>query len=238
LSEGPGKLRVFRPGTVEYKAALDTQERLVRNRQLDQIEDTILLLEHPSVYTMGRGARESFLTDRTIEKAVHRVSRGGEVTYHGPGQLVGYPILKLFGGERDVHEYLRRIEQSMIDALAEFGIVAGRRRGLTGVWIDDRKIASIGVGIRRWVTLHGFALNVNTDLSFFDRIVPCGIAGCEMTSIAKEGWPEVTVDRFADAIAVSFGNVFGRDPVAGGVYELLAACGNDSPEEFAALSLS
>ena len=142
MSEGHRKLRVFRPGTVEYTAALDIQERLLRRRQLDQIDDAILLLEHPHVYTMGRGAGESFLIDRTILTAVHRVSRGGQVTYHGPGQLVGYPILKLLGCERDVHEYLRRIEQSLIYALAEFGIVAGRRSGLTGVWIDGRKIGN------------------------------------------------------------------------------------------------
>lgn len=239
MSETPSKLRVFKLGRFEYQAVLDIQERLVRARQLDRIEDTILLLEHPNVYTMGRGARESFLIDRTIEPAVLRVSRGGEVTYHGPGQLIGYPILKLLGCERDVHQYLRRIEQSMIEALAGLGIVAGRRGGLTGVWIDGRKIASIGVGIRRWVTFHGFALNVNTDLSFFDRIVPCGIAGCQMTSIANEGLPEVTVDRFGDDIALSFAKVFEREAMVGDVEELLVACGgDDSPEEASAPSFS
>ena len=238
MSETSRKLRVFRLGRVDYKAVLDIQERLVRARQLGLIEDTILLLEHPNVYTMGRGARESFMIDPTIGPAVLRVSRGGEVTYHGPGQLVGYPILSLVGSERDVHDYLRGIEQSMIDALAGLGIAAGRRKGLTGVWIDDRKIASIGVGIRRWVTFHGFALNVNTDLSFFDRIVPCGIAGCQMTSIAKEGLGEVTVDRVADHIAATFSKVFGREAIVGEVDELSVGCGDDWPEQVSALTLS
>ncbi len=112
---------------------------------------------------------------------VRRVSRGGQVTYHGPGQLIGYPILKLEGRDRDVTKYLRSLEAAMIDALAKFGIEAGRRDGMTGVWVGGRKIASIGVGIRRWTTWHGFALNVSTDLSYFDSIVPCGIEGCRMT---------------------------------------------------------
>jgi lipoyl(octanoyl) transferase len=220
LPEASGKLQVCRLGTVEYTAALDMQERLARLRQSDQIGDAMLLLEHPNVYTLGRGASESFLIDRTNEIKVLRVSRGGEVTFHGPGQLVGYPILKLIGSERDVHDYLRRLEQTMIDALATLAIAARRRSGLTGVWIEDRKLASIGVGIKRWVTLHGFAINVRTDLGFFDRIVPCGIAGCKMTSIAGEGRHDVTVDRLADAITACFARVFGREARTGTAHEL------------------
>lgn len=215
MPEASGKLQVCRLGTVEYTAALDLQERLVRLRQSDQIGDALLLLEHPNVYTLGRGANESFLIDRTNEIEVLRVSRGGEVTFHGPGQLIGYPILKLIGSERDVHDYLRRLEQTMIDALATLAIAARRRSGLTGVWIEDRKLASIGVGIRRWVTLHGFAINVCTDLAFFDRIVPCGIAGCKMTSIAREGGYDVGVDRLADAITACFARVFRREALTG-----------------------
>jgi lipoate-protein ligase B len=133
---------------------------------------------------------------------VFRVSRGGQVTYHGPGQLVGYPILKLEGRERDIHLYLRRLEETMIDALAKLNIAAGRRPGLTGVWVDERKIGSIGVGLRRWITLHGFALNVSTDLEYFGAMVPCGIADVQMTSV------ELELDREIRR------QIYGRDPVA------------------------
>jgi lipoyl(octanoyl) transferase len=238
LPEPSGKLQVCRLGTVEYTAALDLQERLVGLRQSDQIGDAMLLLEHPNVYTLGRGASESFLIDRTNEIEVLRVSRGGEVTFHGPGQLVGYPILKLIGSERDVHDYLRRLEQTMIDALATLAIAARRRSGLTGVWIEDRKLASIGVGIKRWVTLHGFAINVRTDLGFFDRIVPCGIAGCKMTSIAREGRHEVTVDRLADAITGCFARVFRREALTGTASQLFPTNPDDSRPATRAMSLS
>jgi len=238
LSEARRNLQVCRLGTVEYTAALDLQERLVRLRQSDQIGDALLLLEHPNVYTLGRGASESYLVDRTKEMALLRVSRGGEVTFHGPGQLVGYPILKLIGSERDVHDYLRRLEQSMIEGLATLGVAGRRRSGLTGVWIGNRKLASIGVGIRRWVTLHGFAINVCTDLAFFDRIVPCGIAGCKMTSIAREGRCEVTVDRVADAITASFARVFEREAQAGKPNELFPTDPDDSPPTNRVISLS
>jgi lipoyl(octanoyl) transferase len=171
-------------GTVAYPAALTLQDALVNARRYDQIGDTLLLLEHHHVFTLGRGADERFLINPPPAVPIHRVSRGGQVTYHGPGQLIGYPILKLEGSDRDVHRYLRALEQSIIDALRELGIEAGRRERLTGVWIGPRKIASIGVGIRRWVTFHGLAVNVDPILSYFDTIVPCGIEGCEMTSVA------------------------------------------------------
>ena len=131
-----------------------------------------------------------------------------QVTYHGPGQLIGYPILKLEGRERDVTKYLRSLEAAMIDAIAKFGIEAGRRDGMTGVWVGARKIASIGVGIRRWTTWHGFALNVSTDLSYFDSIVPCGIEGCRMTSVCEETKRAVTVREFAGVMRESFARVF------------------------------
>ena len=144
---------------------------------------------------------------------VRRVSRGGQVTYHGPGQLVGYPILKLEGRDRDVTKYLRNLEAAMIDALAKFGIDAGRREGMTGVWVGARKIASIGVGIRRWTTWHGFALNVSTDLSYFDSIVPCGIEGCRMTSVCELTNRAVSVREFADVMRESFARVFNYDEI-------------------------
>jgi lipoyl(octanoyl) transferase len=201
-------LNVARLGTVEYRTALELQDALVQARQEERIGDVLLILEHPHVYTLGRGASERFLVAPPRDVPVYRVSRGGQVTYHGPGQLVGYPILKLEGAARDVHGYLRSLEQVLIDALAQCGIAAGRREKLTGVWVGTRKIASLGVGIRRWTTLHGFALNVATDLAFFDAVVPCGIEGCLMTSIAAEGRTDVSVDGFAEILQERFAHVF------------------------------
>lgn len=204
-------LKVAQLGMVEYEASLALQDALVAERHADRRDDTLLLLEHPDVFTLGRGADEQHLAAaRSSGVSVHRVSRGGQVTYHGPGQLVGYAILKLVGRDRDVHAYLRTLEEAMIHALADYGIEAHRREGLTGVWVDDRKIASIGVGIRRWVTFHGFALNVRTNLRFFERIVPCGIQGCRMTSVADLGRTDVTVADFGATMRASFARVFGH----------------------------
>ena len=220
--ETRGTLEIARLGTVDYAAALALQNALVAARREDLIGDTLLLMEHPHVFTLGRGADARYLLQERPGVPVFRVSRGGQVTYHGPGQLVGYPILKLEGRDRDIHLYLRRIEQTMIDALAGLGIAAGRRAGLTGVWVAERKIGSIGVGLRRWITLHGFALNVRTALEYFDAMVPCGIAGCEMTSVERELGREIGrtpgdhLDFGAVALAVerSFAAVFGYERTA------------------------
>ena len=189
-------------GTVCYAEALELQKKCVEARRSGAAPDKILLLEHPPVITVGRGARAdnllasvSDLKARGIE--VHRVSRGGDITYHGPGQLVGYLILDLAArGERDVHSFLRRIEAALGQALAELGVPTRTLSGCTGVFVQPevgwaaeappRKIASIGVGVRGWVTYHGFALNVDLDLNAFDSIVPCGLEFVEMTSIARE----------------------------------------------------
>ncbi len=200
--ETPGTLEIARLGTVDYESALALQDALVAARRDGLIGDTLLMLEHPHVFTLGRGADARYLLEARPGVPVFRVSRGGQVTYHGPGQLVGYPILKLEGRERDIHLYLRRLEQTMIDALAKLNIAAGRRRDLTGVWVDERKIGSIGVGLRRWITLHGFALNVSTDLEYFGAMVPCGIADVQMTSA------ELELDREIRR------QIYGRDPVA------------------------
>jgi lipoyl(octanoyl) transferase len=195
----------------------------VAARRDDLIGDTLLLLEHPHVFTLGRGADARFLLEARPGVPVFRVSRGGQVTYHGPGQLVGYPILKLEGRDRDIHLYLRRLEQTLIDALAEFGIAAGRREGLTGVWVGERKVGSIGVGLRRWITLHGFALNVRTELAYFDAMVPCGIAGCEMTSVeleigraagGREAAAQAGLGTAAPTVEQSFAAVFGYEHTA------------------------
>jgi lipoate-protein ligase B len=206
-------LSVARLGMVDYTAALELQNALVAARIRDAIGDTLLLLEHPHVYTLGRGADASYLTGATGGVPIHRVSRGGQVTYHGPGQIVGYPIVKLAGAKRDVSRYLRKLEQVMIDSLGDYDIEAMRRDGMTGVWAGSRKIASIGVGIRRWVTMHGFALNVTTDLSYFDAIVPCGIEGCRMTSIAALGNPQATVAETSDTVERAFAAAFEYDRI-------------------------
>jgi lipoyl(octanoyl) transferase len=203
-------LTVIWLGTMEYQIALGLQNRLAGARLRDELSDTLMLLEHPHVYTLGRGADERFvLNPGSIP--VYRVSRGGQVTYHGPGQLIGYPIVKLEASERDVIRYLRRIEQVLVESLAIIGIAAQRRAGLTGVWVGSEKIASIGVGFRRWVSLHGFALNITTDLRLFDAIVPCGIADCRMTSIALQGLRALKSEWFSQIVAWQFAAVFGYE---------------------------
>jgi lipoyl(octanoyl) transferase len=211
-------LEIARLGTVDYESALALQDALVAARRDDLVGDTLLILEHPHVFTLGRGADRRFLLQARPGVAVFRVSRGGQVTYHGPGQLVGYPILKLQGRDRDIHRYLRSLEQTMIDALAKLGIAARRRAGLTGVWVGERKIGSIGVGVRRWITLHGFALNLHTDLEYFGAMVPCGIAGVEMTSVEREKGRELggkgNFDVAMAAVEQSFASVFGYARIA------------------------
>jgi lipoate-protein ligase B len=158
------------------------QLELVAARQRDEVPDTLLLVEHPHVLTLGRGARRENLL-ASADMPVFEVERGGDVTYHGPGQLCGYPILYLCEDEQDVHLYLRRLEEAIIRTLAEFAIAGDRRPGLTGVWVGARKLASLGVAVRRWVTLHGFALNVCTDLERFSAINPCGLSASVMGSM-------------------------------------------------------
>ena len=205
------QLRVALAGRVEYERALAWQEALVA-RRLAGGPDTLLVLEHPPVYTLGRGADARHLGAAAGGPVpVVRAHRGGEVTYHGPGQLVGYPILGLRAlrpQRPDVRWYLRTLEGALVAALERLGVAAARRDGLTGVWVGERKIASIGVALRRWVSWHGFALNVGPDLSGFDAITPCGIPDVRMTSVAREGGPaELTavIPLVIDALVASFG---------------------------------
>ena len=212
------ELWVERLGLVPYGRALEMQREIARQRIAGTLEqDVLLLLEHPPVITMGRSAKEqnvlasaALLEARGVER--FEVERGGDVTFHGPGQLVGYPIIDLKRHRRDLHWYLRQVEAALIVALATFGIPGERSAGYTGVWTHGRKIASIGVHARDWVTWHGFALNVSTDLSYFDLMVPCGIQAVTMTSVARElnGRP-VSVERVADAVAVAVADAFGLD---------------------------
>jgi lipoyl(octanoyl) transferase len=199
-----------------YADALDLQRAVAKERIAGRIaEDVLLLLEHPPVVTLGRTAKAAHLTapaELLAARGVQRfeVERGGDVTFHGPGQLVGYPILDLKRHKRDLHWYLRQVEEALIRILAVFDVPAERSTGFTGVWTRGRKIASIGVHARDWVTWHGFALNVTTDLSYFDLIVPCGIQDVDMTSIAREtGAAEVSLAEVALEAERVFGQVFG-----------------------------
>jgi len=179
-------LEVVQAGVVPYAEALEWQRALAQAR-IDgrQANDVLLLLEHPAVVTLGRSSDVAHLLSRDGVE-VFETERGGDVTFHGPGQLVGYPIIDLSRHKPDLHWYLRTLEQALIGALAQLGISAERNPGYTGVWTGGRKIASIGIHVKQWVTWHGFALNISTDLSQFGRIVPCGIKGVEMTSVARE----------------------------------------------------
>ena len=205
-------LEVVEAGTIPYAEALDWQRQLAEDRIAGRLaHDVLLLLEHPPVVTLGRNSHAAhLLRPQGIE--VFEVERGGDVTFHGPGQLVGYPILDLHAYKQDLHWYLRTLEQALIEALGMLGIPAERNPGLTGVWTRGRKIASIGIHVKQWVTWHGFALNVTTDLADFDRIVPCGIQGVEMTSVQKErgaGSKEQLWDESVGAVIAGFENVFG-----------------------------
>ena len=191
-------------GQVQFAHALTLQEEIVAKKREDPSSpDELLLLEHEPVYTIGRTPDQSSLSAsgriRRGELGAHlpyplfAINRGGQATYHGPGQLMGYPIIDLRRCGQDLHKYLRWLEQLVIETLAEYGIAAERRESLTGVWVENRKIASIGVGVRHWITMHGFALNVCGDLSPFSHIVPCGISEVTMTSMGKETGKELSV---------------------------------------------
>jgi lipoyl(octanoyl) transferase len=212
------RLAVLDLGRRPYLEVLELQRDLCRRRVSGQMDhDALVLVEHEPVITLGRGLRPSSLpiAPAVLERRgveVVEVERGGDVTYHGPGQLVGYPIVDLRSHREDLHWYLRQLEATLIEALDRLGIAAERRQGLTGVWTSGRKIASIGIHVKQWVTFHGFALNVSTDLRGFDLIVPCGIHGVTMTSVAAELgradadrlWTE-TRTRVVDAFARTFG---------------------------------
>lgn len=195
-------------GRLDYLAALALQENLVALKQREDSPDILLFVEHPHVYTLGRGGQASNVL-APEDVPVYRTSRGGDVTYHGPGQLVVYPIIDLRSKLRkDVHRYLRNLETSAIRTLADFGLEGTRRPPFTGIWIGDRKIAAIGVAVRRCITYHGLALNVNTDLSYFKRIVPCGLAWADVTSMAEELGTELDQREVRDRFLHHFAEVF------------------------------
>lgn len=200
--EAIADLRVRWLGRMEFAAALLLQEEIVAKKREDRsAADELLLLEHEPIYTMGRTPdRSSLLGAAHLPHRLFSINRGGQATYHGPGQLMGYPIIDLRRCGQDLHRYLRWIEQLLIELLAGYGIAASRRESLTGVWVENRKIASIGIGVRHWITMHGFALNVCGDLSPFNHIIPCGINKIAMTSMERETGNKFSVADVATAV--------------------------------------
>ncbi len=213
---GARSLDVRRLGRIAYADGLSLQDDLVRSRRAGDVPDTLLLLEHPHVLTLGSGATlDNVLVSEserdTLGLDLFHTGRGGDVTYHGPGQLVGYPILDLNPDRRDLHRYLRDLEQVLIDTLGDFGLTGGRIEGLTGVWVEGRKLAAIGVRVSSgWITSHGFALNVNPDLTFFDAIVPCGISDRAVGSISGEIGRAVEMADVEDVVESRFRERFGH----------------------------
>jgi lipoyl(octanoyl) transferase len=189
-------------GTISFQDAYARQEQLVADVYGNDGEEKLLLLEHFPVYTIGRGGDAQNILDKSIEAV--RINRGGDITYHGPGQLVGYPIIKLGERGKDLRLYLRFLEELLIHVAEDFGVNSYRVPGRTGVWTDRGKLASIGVGVRHWVTMHGFALNVNNDLAAFGRINPCGITACPVTSLEKECRRTVAMEEVKPRIVAHF----------------------------------
>lgn len=207
----PLPCKLFNCELVPYSHAWEWQRSLVeKRRQQPELEDVLIFLEHPPVYTLGQGAKLDFLKfDPAAENyELHRVERGGEVTYHCPGQLVGYPILNLRRYRQDLHWYLRQLEEVLLKVLATYGLEGQRHPGLTGVWLEGRKVAAIGIKVSRWITMHGFALNINPDLEGFSRIVPCGIVDKPVGSLAQF-IPGINRSRLQPLVASAFAEVFG-----------------------------
>ena len=207
-------MQIEKLGLVDYQTALDLQTRTLESLSRGQSPERTFLLEHPHVFTIGRQGHRSKFEVRSSKFELPRVeiegektiptvhiARGGHITYHGPGQLVGYPILDLRRRGRDLHLYLRNLEECLIRTVRDFGLGACRREGLTGIWTDERKLASIGIGVRKWITMHGFALNVATDLRYFEAIDPCGIPGCPVTSMSQLLKRQVSIEEVVPVLS-------------------------------------
>ena len=203
-------------GTIDYKVAWDLQKRIFELRYQKEIDDVLLLLEHPHTYTLGKTARRENLicTEDYLEQnhiSVYNIDRGGDITYHGKGQIVGYPIFDLKDWVKDTHKYLRALEEVLIKTCEEYDLKAGRIPGLTGVWIENRKIAAIGIKVSRWITMHGFAFNVNTDLNLYKGIIPCGISDKEVTSLKRELNKDVDLAEVKSKILNNIIEIFNYD---------------------------
>ena len=201
-------------GFINYKEAWDLQKEMFSKRVSEEIEDHLLLLEHPNTYTLGKTAdrlnlkgSEDYLKKNQI--SVYDIDRGGDITYHGPGQVVGYPIIDLNNWYKDTHKYLRALEEVIIKTSAEFNLFCERNPKYTGVWINDKKIAAFGIKVSRWITMHGFAFNVNTDLNLFNGIIPCGIQDKSVTSLREELVREIDVQEVKDKLLNNFKEIFG-----------------------------
>ncbi len=208
------KLIVCDLGLIDYKEAWDLQLKFHEKRRLGKISDILFLCQHPNTYTLGKVAeKQNLLYNKSeLEKnniSVFEIDRGGDITYHGPGQIVGYAIINLEEWKKDTHLYLRALEEVVIKTCEDYGISSGRNKDYTGVWIDNRKICAIGIKVSRWVTMHGFAFNVNTNLDFFNGIIPCGIQGKEVTSLNKEVHQEVDILHTQSKLEANFLEVFG-----------------------------
>ena len=204
---------------IAYGEAYALQKQTIEKLQAGKGSETLFLLEHPHVITLGRNASTSSLITsadvlRRRDVTVVETDRGGDATYHGPGQLVGYPIIKLEPGRRDIRRFVSDLEEVILKLLSDFAIDGRRDRVHRGVWVENRKIASVGIRIARWVTSHGFALNVNTDLAYFTLIHPCGITGCQMTSISRETGSTVDMTIVKETFTKRFSEFFGREPVS------------------------
>ncbi len=204
--------------TVDYKEAWDLQKSIFELRYQQKVDDVFLLLEHPHTYTLGKSADEKNLVgnEEYLNKnkiSVYDIDRGGDITYHGPGQIVGYPIIDLNNWGKDTHKYLRALEEIIIRTCADYGLAVTRVPKYTGVWIADRKIAAIGIKVTRWITMHGFALNVNTDLSLYNGIIPCGIANKEVTSLQKELNTEIDIQEVKSKILNHTVRIFGYNDI-------------------------
>jgi lipoyl(octanoyl) transferase len=200
-------------GFIDYKEAWDLQQEIHSKRVLGEVDDFLFLLEHPNTYTLGKTAHkenlvgsEDYLTQNKI--SVYDIDRGGDITYHGPGQIVGYPIIDLNNWFKDTHKYLRALEEVIIKTCSDYGLECGRNEKHTGVWIGDRKIAAIGIKVSRWVTMHGFAFNVNTDLNLFNGIIPCGIQDKTVTSLKQELKREINIQEVKEKLLKNFTQVF------------------------------
>ncbi|GAB4290664.1 MAG: lipoyl(octanoyl) transferase LipB [Ignavibacteriaceae bacterium] len=215
---------------LDYNIAWNIQKEIFDLRIKNRIEDTIILLQHPHTYTLGKTANKKHLISnpeflKKNQISVFDIDRGGDITYHGPGQIVGYPIINLSDWKQDTHKYLRALEEVIIRTCSDYNLSTGRNSAYTGVWIDERKIAAIGIKVSRWITMHGFAFNISTDLKFFNGIIPCGITDKAVTSLEIETGSKVSVNEVKENLLKNFKNVFSYDEVSVGNYEEISALG-------------